>query len=169
MATYVEIASVTVGSGGASYMEFTSIPSTYTDLLILVSARSSSGDTFDDINVFFNGTNNSGGAYTGKLLYGNGSTAASNSDPYTFKAPAATATSSTFGNASIYIPNYAGSASKAYTGDSVNENNSITAYAQLASTRWNSTAAITSIKIDPEYGSTLVQYSTAYLYGIKKD
>jgi hypothetical protein len=169
MATYSEIASVTVGSGGASFMEFTSIPSTYTDLLILISARSSSGDTFDDVNVFFNGTNNSGGAYTGKLLYGNGSSAASNNDPYPFKSSAATATASTFGNASIYIPNYAGSTTKSYAGDSVTENNSTTAYAELSVARWNSTAAITSIKIDPEYGSTLVQYSTAYLYGIKKD
>ena len=32
--TYTLISSVTVGSGGAANIEFTSIPSTYTDLLL---------------------------------------------------------------------------------------------------------------------------------------
>ena len=38
--TYTLISSVTVGSGGASSIEFTSIPSTYTDLLLNFSGRS---------------------------------------------------------------------------------------------------------------------------------
>jgi hypothetical protein len=37
--TYEIIASVTVGSGGAANIEFTSIPATYTDLVVLFSAR----------------------------------------------------------------------------------------------------------------------------------
>jgi hypothetical protein len=37
--TFIKIASVTVGSGGAASMDFTSIPSTYTDLVIKVSTR----------------------------------------------------------------------------------------------------------------------------------
>ena len=40
MATFTKIASATVGSGGASSIEFTSIPSTYTDLVIKLSMRS---------------------------------------------------------------------------------------------------------------------------------
>ena len=39
--TYTLISSVTVGSGGAASIEFTSIPSTYTDLVLKLSARSS--------------------------------------------------------------------------------------------------------------------------------
>jgi hypothetical protein len=35
MATYTLINSVTVGSGGAANIEFTSIPATYTDLNLL--------------------------------------------------------------------------------------------------------------------------------------
>jgi hypothetical protein len=38
--TYEAIATVTVGSGGATDIEFTSIPGTYTDLLIKSSLRS---------------------------------------------------------------------------------------------------------------------------------
>ena len=38
--TYVKIATVTVGSGGAANMTFSSIVGTYTDLAIKISARS---------------------------------------------------------------------------------------------------------------------------------
>ena len=37
--TFTKIASVTVGSGGASSIDFTSIPSTYTDLCVKLSTR----------------------------------------------------------------------------------------------------------------------------------
>ena len=46
MATYTLISSVTVGAGGASSIDFTSIPSTYTDLLVKISARS----TLNELN-----------------------------------------------------------------------------------------------------------------------
>lgn len=42
MATYEYVASVTVGSGGADYIEFTSIPVTYRHFIAHVSARSNS-------------------------------------------------------------------------------------------------------------------------------
>jgi len=38
--TYEAIATVTVGSGGAATFGFTSIPATYTDLLVVASLRS---------------------------------------------------------------------------------------------------------------------------------
>jgi hypothetical protein len=37
--TYDLISSVTVGSGGAANIEFTSIPATYTDLVVLFSGQ----------------------------------------------------------------------------------------------------------------------------------
>ena len=37
--TYTLISSVTVGAGGASSIDFTSIPATYTDLLVKFSLR----------------------------------------------------------------------------------------------------------------------------------
>ena len=40
--TYIPIATVTVGSGGATNIEFTSIPNTYTNLIILTSLRGTS-------------------------------------------------------------------------------------------------------------------------------
>ena len=53
--TYTLIASQTVGSGGASAINFGSIPNTYTDLLVKVSARMSSAN--GSAGITFNGTN----------------------------------------------------------------------------------------------------------------
>jgi hypothetical protein len=34
---------------------------------------------------------------------------------------------------------------------------------------WNNTSAISSLKLTDGYGAVFAQYSTAYLYGIKKN
>jgi hypothetical protein len=47
--TMVKIDTVTVGSGGAASIEFTNIPQTYTDLQIVLSARSATSDVFSQI------------------------------------------------------------------------------------------------------------------------
>ena len=43
--TFSAIATVTVGSGGTANIEFTSIPSTYTDLKLMLSGRTSNNDS----------------------------------------------------------------------------------------------------------------------------
>jgi len=53
--TYTLISSVTVGSGGAATMTFSSIPQTYTDLLVRVSARNTS-TSGSGLNMRFNST-----------------------------------------------------------------------------------------------------------------
>jgi hypothetical protein len=56
---YEAIATVEVGSGGAADIEFTSIPATYTDLVVKLSVRTGfAGDTNDDM--LLNGTVQSG-------------------------------------------------------------------------------------------------------------
>ena len=81
--------------------------------------------------------------------------------------PGATATASTFGNGDIYIPNYAGSNYKSASADTVSENNASTGYDDMTAGLWSNTAAITSIAISSFTSSTIIQYSTFYLYGIK--
>ena len=78
----------------------------------------------------------------------------------------ATATANTFANVSIYIPNYTSANYKSVSIDAVTENNATTAYAFLSAGLWSNTAAITSATITNSSGN-YVQYSTAYLYGIK--
>jgi hypothetical protein len=169
--TYEAIATVTVGSGGAANIEFTSIPATFTDLVILLSSRSSRSDasTFDPVYMTFNGN---GSNYSARNLYGNGAAAYSDTQGstdqfyYAAYAPTDTATASTFGNVQIYIPNYAGSNNKSVNSDSVTENNGTNHIANMAASLWSNTSAITSIKLDPG-GGDFKQYSTATLYGIK--
>jgi hypothetical protein len=167
--TYVAIATVTVGSGGASYVEFTSIPQTYTDLVIKVSARSTQASTATDILMQLNGTTAN---YSNRRLYGNGSATASNTNDYgTDEAQAGGAssannTASTFGNTEIYIPNYTSSNNKSWSSDAVTENNATGAYQFLDASLLSNTAAVTSIKLYCGSGN-FAQYSTATLYGIK--
>ena len=160
--TFYKIASVTVGAGGASSIDFTSIPSTYTDLVIKLSTRWAVADL--DTSISFNGSTTS---FTARRLYGSGSAVASDTRARTAGlADSSGYTASTFANSEIYIPNYAGSNNKSYSVDSVTENNGTVSYALLAAGLWSNTAAITSITLS-ESTNTFAQYSTATLYGIK--
>ena len=169
MATYTLISSVTVGSGGAANITFSSIPATYTDLVIKISSRSAAAVNLGYLNIRFNSDTGNNYAYkafggTGTITYNN--TSASASSIFTV-TDAANFTSNTFGNAEIYIPNYAGSNQKSVSIDAVTENNGTEAYTHLVAGLWTNTAAITSIQIaDILNSANLVQYSTAYLYGI---
>ena len=160
--TFELIASTTVGSGGAASIDFTSIPQTYTDLVLKLSLRDSnnSGTMF----LKFNGV---GTSYSAKGLYGTGAAAASeNLTNASIQANPSGFTANTFGNEEIYIPNYTGSNNKSYSIDSVTENNATTAYMELFAYLWSNTAAITSFSITQASGN-IAQYSTAYLYGVK--
>ena len=163
--TFELIASATVGAGGQADITFTAIPSTFTDLVIKLSARNSDAGA-DQVWISLNGSTT---GFGNKLLYGNGSGSGQSTTINRYVANITTSgyTSNTFSNADIYIPNYAGSANKSISGDTVNENNASTAYAVLAATSWSNTAAITSISLTPQSAGSFVQYSTAYLYGVK--
>jgi hypothetical protein len=166
--TYKLIETITVGSGGAANIEFTSIPQTYTDLLILCSTRSGNASVGDDILIRFNGLTTN---LSSRSVYGTGSGTGSNnyaSIAAVGYTSAASATASTFGNCSLYIPNYASTTvNKSVSGDGVAENNATTAVSLFGSGLWSSTAAITQINILPNAGSAWLQYSSASLYGIK--
>jgi hypothetical protein len=80
--------------------------------------------------------------------------------------PGSTATSNTFGNFTLYIPNYAGSTQKSMICEAVTENNATNAAARLCAYLHTGTSAINIITLTAASG-TFVQYSTATLYGIK--
>jgi len=162
----VAIRTVTVGSGGAANIEFTSIPQTYTDLVVKLSARSTSTNTFENYILTFNGSSQTG--MSGRHLYGTGSAAGSGSyssgDGSIFSVPA-NVTASTFGNAEIYIPNYTSSNNKSISIDNVSENNATAGQQNLQASLWSNSAAITSIRFALS-GGNYAQYSTATLYGV---
>lgn len=169
--TYQLIASNTVGSGGAADVTFSSIPATYTDLKLVMSARCNNAAVPDDIVYQFNGDTISG-RYSYKFLAGDGATPSSSGNgSTTFNyygiIPAATATTNTFSNSDLYIPNYAGSNQKSSSVDATMENNAATSYSSLIASLYNQTTAISSIKIYSAAANSFVQHSTFYLYGIK--
>lgn len=169
--TYVTIASTSVPSGGASNIEFTSIPNTYTDLVIRWSLRSTEANNFTDqgFRVTFNNTTT---GYSNRLLFGNQTSTggASNTSVAALQwvyGNAANSTADTFAIGEMYITNYAGSTAKSIGADSMTENNNSndTVRAFMAG-YWDNTSAITSIKLATATG-TWVEHSSATLYGIK--
>jgi hypothetical protein len=170
--TYALISNITVGSGGASTIDFTSIPQTFSDLCLRVSIRTSAADVNDGGTLIFN--NDSGTNYSRRQLYGDGSAAGSDSGTglsYIQLPPlnGNGSTANTFSNGEIYIPNYTSTVvAKAPSNDGTQETNDATSYMGIIATIWNpgTQAAINRITISCGSG-TFLQYSTAYLYGIK--
>ena len=166
--TFELIASSTVGSGGASSIDFTSIASTWTDLCLKVSARGDTSAQYIDIKGAFN-SDTTNANYNWRALYSIDGTSAATSSTnanYIGQINAATSTSNTFSNGELYIPNYTVSQYKSYSYDFSAENNATASANILTAGLWSNTAAITSISISCRVGN-FVQYSTAYLYGVK--
>jgi len=164
--TFTLIASSTVSGATASDITFSSIPGTYTDLVVKGSLRGSRSDFYDSLDVEFNGS-----AGSSRYLYGIGSSGSQGSGTFATRIrvqlTGATATSNTFANFEMYVPNYTSSNNKSTSIDAVGENNATDAYANLSAGLWSNSAAITSIKLYfPSFN--ILQYSTAYLYGIVK-
>lgn len=166
--TYKALSTVTVGAGGAANMSFSNIPQTYTDLKIVISARNSNAGTdATRVQLRFNGASTDANL-TFRRLYGNGSSAASDSGStgHIAWSNQSGSTANTFSNIEVYIPNYANSNPKSFSADGGNENNQIQAYFGMFADLWNSTSPITSITIFSEGGENWLQYTTATLYGV---
>jgi hypothetical protein len=174
--TMVLLEKIVVPAAGASSITFTSIPQSYTDLKIVVSARNDDSNSAGGL--FYVGLNGVSTNLSSRVLYGYGSgagslssTAASAIFGYTTSSGS---TASTFGNAEIYIPNYTSSNNKSISVDAVNENNATDGRQNLVAGLWSSSSAITSVTLysarisDGAASGSFVQYSTFYLYGVAK-
>ena len=161
--THTLIQSVTVGSGGAANIEFTLIPQTYTDLLLLCSLDQSSSSVVADIR--FNGLSTN---LSSRLLLGDGSTASSITSTAlrSYGTNPSDFTASIFSNMTIYIPNYSGSTNKSVSIDAVTENNGTEGFCSFTAGLWSASAAITQITLIAN-GGNMLEYSSISLYGIK--
>jgi hypothetical protein len=164
--TYTLITSTTVGSGGTAAITLSSIPSTYTDLLVKISGRGLQTGVQTTYDLRFNGSSANWDSSNARI-YGNGAAATSDSTspPYLF-ATGTTATANVFSNDEIYIPNYTtATLYKPVVTYTAAETNATTQYLGTQAGNWQDTAAITSITLTGVINN-FIQYTTVYLYGI---
>ena len=166
------ITSTTLSTSAAS-VTFSSIPSTYTDLVLRYSHRDSGAGTFSgSVYVRLNGDTSSSTSYSATRIDGNGATASSSrynglSFWATSDGQGSTSTANTFSNVELYIPNYTSTTNKPAGVFAVNETNATTAYVMARAFLYSTSSAITSIDLTRSTGDNFVSGSTFYLYGIK--
>lgn len=168
MATYKLISSTTLSSS-QSTITFSSIPSTYTDLVIKASTRDSSLSNAGAIAMRFNSSTTN---YNGRIIYSDGSTATGSFLSGLYYGWAGTVnnanyTANTFSNHEIYIPSYNSSTAKPYSVSSVVETNAnLAEYLVSTAGLWNG-SEITSIVLTVSNGSSFASGSSFDLYGIE--
>lgn len=168
MSAWTVIAHTEVGSGGVASIDFNSIPQTYTDLVVVASLRSNRASiNYDGFDLRLNGTS-ANHSWRSLTVFEGSVTSMSASNAEAFYGGAATATANTFGNGIAYIPNYTSSVAKSMSVDSVSETNATANQLDIRAMLYNSTSAVTSIKIVSATANTIQQYSSATLYGITK-
>ena len=159
--TYTPIATTTLGSAVTSYT-FSSIPSTYTDLVLIISAAASSGL---DLAIRYNG--DSGSNYSETILTGNGTSASSTRETSQTRGlldyngiP-----SSTLGNnvTIVNIMNYANTTTYKTALSRANNAGSGTDANVIL---WRSTSAINSVTVLSSNVNNISSGSTFTLYGI---
>jgi hypothetical protein len=179
MATTYTLISSSIVIGTAASVTFSSIPATYTDLVLKLSARSNASgatDTLGDLRI--NATTSS--LYSNTTVYSDGASSASyrnTAGTYAqcFTISGAGATGSTFGSVELYLPNYISTTQyKVASVFSAAESNTATANTWY----WNgataalyreSANAITQVTVALNTsGASFVTNSSFYLYGIKK-
>ena len=167
--TYVALAK-TVLTGSQTTITFSSIPSTYTDLLLVFSSAVGSGGS-TGAYLAFNNEGTSGTLGSVRVLEGRGASVTNSSGTsstiYIDRCNVVNV-ANTFSNAEVYIPNYTTANNKAISITSVVEGNSASTdvYIDLIAALWRNTATINRIDISPS-ASQFVSGSRFDLYGIK--
>lgn len=169
--SFDSIATVTVGSGGQSTVEFTSIPSTYKHLQIRAIGRGGNSDVGTTYTLRFNSDSSS--SYSYHRLLGTGSVVSvigggSTSEMYLYAGlTGANANSNVFGVSVWDILDYSSTTKNKtvkYTGGLDNNGSG---FVGLGSGGWFNTSAVTSIRLATDGGTNFTQYSSFALYGIK--
>jgi hypothetical protein len=148
----------------AASVTFDNIPQTgYTDLKVVMSPRDTYSGVSAAIFLVINGTTT---LQSSRYLQGSGTSVVTSSLSLGLVGlnTGSTATANTFSNIELYISNYTSSNYKSYSVNSVTENASAEAYANLVAGLWSSNSAITSLGFT---GGTLFGAgSTFSLYGV---
>jgi hypothetical protein len=158
--TYTPIATQTLSTSAAS-VTFSSIPSGYTDLIVVVDAYNNTGNGYWLYMQAGNGSIDTGNNYSGTYLFGNGTSAISQrgtSGPSIVGAIDA----SNFRTHIVQIQNYANTTTYKTWLSRSNASGYTGAFVNL----WRSTSAINTIQFSIEASKSFIPGSTFTLYGI---
>jgi len=159
--TYVAIASQTLASAAAS-VTFSSIPATYTDLVVIFQGGVASATA----NLMATVNNDTAANYSSTVLYGNGSTATSgraSSVSKMYLSGLAVIDTTLAANAVVNFMNYANATT--YKTILARTSNA-TQMTGTSISLWRSTAAINRIDLSPDAAVNFITGSTFSLYGI---
>ena len=167
MATTYQLINSNVLSTTTASVTFSSIPGTYTDLVVRWSARLDNGSVDERFTL-----NSTGGtSHSETILKWNpvvykASGRATGIGYVETMAVSSSWTPYTFSSSEAYIPNYANTSyKKPFSVISMTENNDADAWCTSVAGLLNTTSAVTSITIKPTTGN-YVAGSSFYLYGI---
>ena len=167
MANTYQLINSTILTTTTSEVIFNSIPATYRDLLLKVSARGTGTNT--ELSIQFN--SDTGANYPFRRIYGDGSGLSQSSNTTTRVVNnmlnQTNYTANTFGNGEFYIAAYASNAYKVISADGTTENNNTGSFIMMTANQWSSSSAVHTIRLYDDDGGSFVQYSSFYLYGIK--
>jgi hypothetical protein len=163
--TYEPISTQTLGSA-VQTVTLSSIPQTYTDLVVVVNAQSSVNS---DLYVYFNASNTN--LYSRTTLWGDGTSAGSSrvvhSDGYNFLVLTYYGAVTTTAGDSVHVINIMNYANTTTRKTVLARCNSASSGVDATVGVWSSTAAISSMTFDLAGTRTFSAGSTFTLYGIK--
>jgi|LakMenEpi03Aug12_release.lakeMendotaPanAssembly.Ray.scaffolds.fasta_scaffold426809_3 hypothetical protein len=165
MASAYKLIKTHTTTSSVSSVLISTIPQSFQDLKLVVSARSSAAQEDDALYVKFN---SAATTYYSQVMFDNGGSV------YGFRLTSAyagvitanTSDANIFSNSDIYIAGYASSTkNKAAVTSTTNETTSSNIRHDQAQLNWRSTAPITELLIEAGAGN-IMSGSTFYLYGI---
>jgi hypothetical protein len=157
-ATYEPIATVTAPGGSSSQLVMSSIPATYTDLVLIINGGQSTAD--QTYSIRFNG--DTGSNYSNTQIVGTGSSVTSNRNTSQTRGFIhSTAMNSLSDTVIVSIQNYSNSTTYK---TAISRGNSVSFRVVSSVVLWRSTAAITSITVLGD--ANFLSGSTFTLYGI---
>lgn len=169
--SFESIATVTVGSGGSSSVDFTSIPATYSHLQVRGIARNTTNTSgTNNLRLRLNGVTTAN--YPWHYLEGDGSSASANASTtetgfFQGRITISDETASSFGAVVMDILDYTSTNKnktvRTLTGKDLNGSGYIGLYSGVTT---SSISAVTSITLYPQ-GGNFAQYSHFALYGIR--
>jgi hypothetical protein len=163
---FESIATVTVGSGGATFIDFTNISGLYAHLQLRLVARSSAwGNPRPTIRFNSDSANN----YNSHWLQGDGANATSSdgTTPWFGNITTTNDDAGMFGVAIVDILDYANTSKNTTVRSAFGKDSQYTGQVGISSVLWRNTAAVTSIRLSvDDANASFQQHSTAALYGV---